>query len=132
MGEPKEDWKAALRSAPDPDPAVVRGFTARLLVNLETVKSMLGLEMRRTRDMLERHGDGVEVARLLLDDYFHEPSTGFLDLKSAGQLELSIEASMIDPEFTGLFLPVEVEWATRRLREHGFRPPRRSRGRRST
>ena len=48
-------------------------------------------------------------------------SDGFNDLKTRGQLKLSLEALVIDKRFTGLFTDEEANEALMRLLEAGYK-----------
>ena len=48
-------------------------------------------------------------------------SDGFNDLKTKGQLKLSLEALVIDKRFTGLFTDEEANEALMRLLEAGYK-----------
>ena len=65
------------------------------------------------------HG-GPDYARQLLRAT--GTSTGFQRLKDEGRLDLTVEALVLQPEYSGLFADVELATAARRI--GGFRPPR--------
>lgn len=70
------------------------------------------------KGMLNRHG-GVGTAKILLakKDYIHQ---GVIDLWERNALYLSMEASVIKPEYKELFTEQEISTAHRRLKELGY------------
>lgn len=76
----------------------------------------------RYRQALQRAVDGDEVVafvkRLVMQA---EPSRGFLYLKEAGRLDLSVEALVVE-QFPDMFDGSLVRFASKRLIEHGYQP----------
>ena len=70
---------------------------------------------------VRNHG-GVAAARELLRKTGTSP--GFERLTAERRLDLSMEALVIKPEFSGLFTPREVQIARERLADAGYRPDR--------
>jgi hypothetical protein len=87
----------------------------------EDAKRQAGYNATRFLQMVRRRG-GVEAARRLLS----QPgvSTGFLKLRDAGKLDLSMEYVLLEPYFAPLFTEEEREIARRRLLDHGISPDR--------
>jgi hypothetical protein len=71
-----------------------------------------------------RKDGGLETARKLL--WKTGTSKGFERLKEEGRLDLSMEALMLRPEFRELFSEAELDRASDRLAEHGYRLDRDS------
>ena len=94
-----------------------RGFDAAVLELVETWKREVQYSATRFRQMVDRRG-GVETARRLLDR--PDVSSGFLKLKQAGKLELTIEYLILQREFTTLFTFEERGIARGRLIDHGM------------
>ena len=63
---------------------------------------------------------GLGAARRLLAS--PAPAQGFTSLWEAGRLDLSVEATVLEPEYSSLFSSQELRVARRRLREYGFEP----------
>ena len=63
---------------------------------------------------------GLGAARRLLAS--SAPAQGFTSLWEAGRLDLSVEATVLRPEYLSLFSYQELRVARRRLGEYGFEP----------
>ncbi len=94
-----------------------RRFDAAMLELVETWKREVRYSATRFRQMVDRRG-GVETARRLLGR--PDVSSGFLKLKDAGKLELTIEYLILQREFTTLFTFEERGIARGRLIDHGI------------
>ena len=93
-------------------------FHAAMVKLYETAKRELSYNATYFLGMISDHG-GVEAAhRLLATD---KPSDGFTTLRSAGRLDLSVEAHVLDPHFESLFTEEELRTARRRLDQYGYR-----------
>lgn len=69
--------------------------------------------------MLAEHG-GLATARKLLRT--PTVSDGFAALWERGRLDLTVEATVVQPEFAELFDDEEIEVARRRLEQFGYTP----------
>ena len=83
----------------------------------ETWKHEVRYSATRFRQMVDRRG-GVETARRLLSK--PAVSSGFLKLKEAGKLELTMEYLILKSDFTSLFTFEERGIARGRLIDHGL------------
>ena len=63
---------------------------------------------------------GLAAAKQLLAA--GKPSQGFTELWERGRLDLTVEALVLQPEFSPLFTQAELRTARRRLEEFGFEP----------
>lgn len=70
--------------------------------------------------MLAEHG-GVETARRLITTT--TPSQGFTVLWERQRLDLTVEAHVVQSQFSELFTADEVEAAASRLAAYGYSPP---------
>ena len=68
--------------------------------------------------MLTEHG-GLETARILL--HAKTVSEGYTALWERGRLDLSVEAVILESEWSELFSDEERAIAQRRLKEYGYR-----------
>lgn len=74
----------------------------------------LGVRMRPVKDE-----EALKTARRCLSG--NRLSDGFNDLQAKGQLQLSLEALVVDKRFTALFTDEEANEALMRLLEAGYR-----------
>jgi hypothetical protein len=98
-----------------------RRFDAAMLELYETWRREVRYTANRFRQMIGRRG-GVETARRLLGK--PDVSSGFLKLKEAGRLELTMEYLILQRDFTSLFSFEERGIARGRLIDHGMRVDR--------
>jgi hypothetical protein len=77
-----------------------------------------GYKATRFLQMLHEHR-GLETARILLRA--SHVSEGYVALWERNRLDLTVEALILAPEWSGLFSEDEREIAKRRLAEYGFR-----------
>jgi len=76
---------------------------------------------------LKKHG-GLEVAKRMLNKSTKAGETkGFLAIRDAGRPDLSVEAVVLSPEFSGLFTADELEIAMKRLKRFPSSAWRKSR-----
>lgn len=68
--------------------------------------------------MVETFG-GVSAARKLLAAT--RPTEGFTALWERGRLDLTVEATVLDPRFAPLFTEDELDTARERLSQYGYR-----------
>ncbi len=71
--------------------------------------------------MLAQHGPRETAHKLLAA---RATSDGFAELWERGRLDLTVEAIVIDPKFSELFTPDEIEVARKRLEQFGYKPPK--------
>jgi hypothetical protein len=71
--------------------------------------------------MLSDHGP-IDTARRLITST--QPSEGFTQLWQRGRLDLTVEASVLRPEFADLFTEEERDACRRRLSEYGYNASR--------
>lgn len=77
----------------------------------------VGYRATRFHNMLCDHG-GLETARILL--HSSEVSDGYVALWKRGRLDLTVEALILDAEWSTLFSNAEREIARQRLHEYGY------------
>ena len=94
-----------------------RRFDEAMLELTETWKQEVRYSATRFRQMVDRRG-GVETARRLLSK--PDVSSGFLKLKEAGKLDLTMEYLILQRDFTSLFTFEERGIARGRLIDHGL------------
>lgn len=94
-----------------------RAFDKAMLRIYERAKDEVGYKATRFLQMISEHG-GLEAARQLL--HSSAVSDGFTTLWEKGRLDLSVEAHVLQPEFSELFSQEEREIAERRLTAYGF------------
>jgi hypothetical protein len=97
-----------------------REFDHAMHHTFEAAGKETGYWAHRFLGLVRRRG-GVGAARKLLAD--KEVSDGFLKLRKAGRLDLSIEYEVLRPKFDGLFTDTEREIARQRLVAYGVKPP---------
>jgi hypothetical protein len=94
-----------------------RRFDAAMLELYETWRREVRYSANRFRKMVDRWG-GVETARRLLSK--PDVSSGFMKLKEAGRLDLTMEYLILQRDFTSLFSFEERGVARGRLIDHGM------------
>jgi len=67
--------------------------------------------------MLNERGSLATARYLITTD---TPSDGFTKLWECGRLDLTVEATVLDPDFESLFTEEERELARERLRQYGY------------
>jgi len=97
-----------------------REFDYAMIHTYESAGKETGYWAHRFLALVRRKG-GVGAARKLLAD--KEVSDGFLKLRKAGRLDLSIEYEVLRPKFFELFTDVERQTARQRLTAYGVKPP---------
>ncbi|BBZ79498.1 hypothetical protein MANY_48350 [Mycolicibacterium anyangense] len=70
-------------------------------------------------NMLSQYGPLETAHKLLASPAI---SDGFADLWERGRLDLTVEAVVVEPQFSGLFTEDEIEIARRRLEQFGYTP----------
>ena len=65
-------------------------------------------------------------ASLAADKPGSAPSSGFMKLRKAGRLDLTLEREILRPKWAELFTDAEREFCRRRLAEYGYRTEVRS------
>lgn len=100
-----------------------RRFDDAMIGVYEDAKRRAHYVATRFLQLVRRRG-GVEAARRLLA----QPgvSVGFLRLRDAGKLHLSMERVVLEPYFAPLFSDEERRVARQRLLDHGMSPDRLS------
>jgi hypothetical protein len=99
-----------------PSPDLEKEFHKRMVDIYRDAKS-IGYTATRFLSMLNEHG-GLETARILL----HSPhvSEGYTALWERGRLDLTVEAVLLEPQWSELFTTSEKAIAVRRLRDYGY------------
>lgn len=92
-------------------------FDAAMIDVYKRVKAECGYNAVRFLRMVTEIG-GLETARQLINA--NTPSDGYTFLWQHGRLDLAVEAVAIQPQFTTLFTPKEIEAAQNRLAEYGY------------
>ena len=77
----------------------------------------IGYNANRFIGMLSEHG-GLETARMLLNA--STVSDGYAALWERGRIDLTVEAVILEPQWTGLFTPQERRIAITRLRDFQY------------
>ena|ERR1700674_431238 len=95
-----------------------RQFDHAMHHTYEAAGKETGYWAHRFLQMVRRRG-GVGAARKLLAD--SEVSDGFLKLRKAGRLDLSVEREVLRPKFETLFTEEERAIARQRLAAYGYR-----------
>jgi hypothetical protein len=93
-------------------------FHQAMLDIYQTAKRDINYTPTYFMQMVSEFG-GLEAARRLLQK--PELSNGFTKLWDKQRLDLTVEAHVIQPKFASLFTPEEIEIATKRLTEFGFK-----------
>ena len=83
----------------------------------ESLKALAGYDARIFARMLSEHG-ALDTARRLLRGAVHTYGLDTLALK--GRLDMSVENSVLKPEFDPLFSDEERDLARRRLSAYGY------------
>ena len=104
--------------APDERSEAERQFDHAMHHTYEAAGKETGYWAHRFLQMVRRRG-GVDAARKLLAD--SEVSDGFLKLRKAGRLDLSVEREVLRPKFESLFTEEERAVARQRLAAYGYR-----------
>src|ERR1700694_5012722 len=105
-------------SAPVERSEAERQFDHAMIETYEAAGKQTGYWAHRFLQMVRRRGC-VDAARKLLAD--SEVSDGFLKLRKAARLDLSVEREVLRPKFEGLFTEAERAVARQRLDSYGYR-----------
>jgi hypothetical protein len=92
-------------------------FDSAMLDIYRRAKSEAGYNATRYLQMLNEHR-GLETARILL--HAQTVSEGYTALWERGRLDLTVEALVLEQDFSSLFTPEDREIARRRLTEYGY------------
>jgi hypothetical protein len=108
----------AAHTEPDGAPTadLEKAFHNRML-GIYTAAKAIGYNATRFLSMVTDHG-GLETARTLL--HASTVSDGYTALWERNRLDLTVEAVILEPQWSRLFTPAELKVAVARLREHGF------------
>ncbi|WP_342116696.1 hypothetical protein [Pseudoduganella sp. OTU4001] len=91
-------------------------FYALLLAKADEARRVLNYPFSEFLDQLHRHGAyrtaASKLGRIRSDE--------FAELASAGRLDLSLEAQVVNTKWRACFDPALVAMAESRLREHGY------------
>ena len=93
-------------------------FHQAMIHTYETAKRECKYNATYFLRLVSEHG-GLEAAKRLLAT--NNPSEGFSTLYLHQRLDLCVEAQVIKAQFRELFTPEEIEIATKRLQEHGYK-----------
>lgn len=106
-------------TSPDGDrrAELTRAFTEEMYEGYRCLARTINYRARQFLEMVTMHG-GVGAAQRLLQG--RDASDGFTRLWEEGQLNRSVEASVLRPKYTSLFTDDERATARRRLEAHGF------------
>lgn len=102
---------------PDADPEVIREFHAAMARIYTRAKAEAGYNATRYLQMVSQMG-GLATARQLL--HASGVSEGFTHLWERGRLDLTVEALVLQPDWSGLFTSGELVVARDRLTSYGF------------
>ncbi len=97
-----------------------RQFDHAMVHVYEAAGRETGYWATRFLQMVRRQG-GLQAARKLLAN--DKVSAGFLALRRAGRLDLTVEREILRPKFAALFTDEEREVARARLAQYGYRAP---------
>jgi hypothetical protein len=92
-------------------------FHRAMVAIYETAKRELGYTATRFLQMISQQG-GLATARQLLQD--DRPQEGFTTLWMHHRLDLTVEAHVLQPQFSSLFTEAERQEARRRLEQYGW------------
>ena len=95
-----------------------RGFHTAMLDIYRRALAEANYKASYFLQMVETAG-GLTTARKLLATT--RPSEGFTALWERGRLDLTVEATMLDPRFASLFSDDELDAARDRLRQYDYR-----------
>lgn len=99
------------------DAALEKAFQERMVEIYTSAKKEAGYNATRFLAMVSENG-GLETARTLL--HASRVSDGYTALWERERLDLTVEAVVLEPRWSSLFTPEELEIAVRRLRDYGF------------
>lgn len=99
-------------------PGTVDEFTQRMLDLYDDAKAELNYKASRLLQAVRTDG-GVAAAKTWLAKNSN-PTEGFERLYRENRLDLSVEAIVLNPRWSGLFSPSELEPARARLEEYGY------------
>lgn len=117
---PAEPHPPTPASAPPDDPAALkRSFHAAMVELYRRAKDEANYPANLFLRMVSDLG-GLAAAQKLL--HATAVSDGFTRLWERGRLDLTVEATTLQPQFEALFTPDELDIARRRLNEYGYRP----------
>lgn len=94
-------------------------FARRMKAVYERGRSEAGYNASYFLSMLSQYGPQETAHRLLASPAI---SDGFAELWERGRLDLTVEAIVVDPQFSSLFSEHEVALAQRRLAQFGYAP----------
>lgn len=107
-----------------PAPAEVGGTSVELeqrfhrrMIDIYKAAKDIGYNASRFLSMVNEHG-GLESAKILLRAA--TVSDGYTALWERGRLDLTVEAVLLEPEWTPLFSPAERSVAVTRLRQYEY------------
>jgi hypothetical protein len=101
------------------DALLLRRFDGAMLEVYEAAKREAGYRATRFLQKVRRDG-GLEAARYFL--WQPGVSKGFIALRKAAKLDLTVEYLVVRPEYRALFSDAERAVARQRLVAHGFTP----------
>ena len=99
------------------DEDLERRFHQAMVRVYEKARNEVGYNATVFLRMVSEQG-GLAAARFLINT--KTPSDGFTALWSASRLDLTVEAVTLDPDFSPLFSPHELQTARRRLADYGY------------
>ncbi|MCH9733551.1 MAG: DUF262 domain-containing protein [Actinomycetia bacterium] len=112
-----------VRTDPAPD-SVDAAFAERMRAVYERGRTEAGYNASYFLSMLSQYGPQETAHRLLASAAI---SDGFAELWERGRLDLTVEAIVVEPQFSKLFSEGEIAVAQRRLEQFGYVPATRVR-----
>ena len=108
-------------AGPSAESGIEAEFSQRMKAVYERGRSEAGYNASYFVSMLAQHGPQETAHRLLASPAI---SDGFAELWERGRLDLTVEALVVEPKFSELFTPNEIEVAQKRLDQFGYSPTR--------
>ena len=118
--EPNQPLSDAVPSQVADEQSVVTEFSAAMNEIYRLAKIEAGYNATVFLRMLSERGQ-LETARFLI--HTSKPSDGFTALWERGRLDLTVEAHVLQEQFSGLFTDEERDVCRHRLLEYGYVPP---------
>lgn len=111
--------RAPEKPAPVRESPIEKEFAERMKAVYERGRSEAGYNASYFVSMLAQYGPQETAHKLLASPAI---SDGFAELWERKRLDLTVEAIVVDPKFSELFTPEELEIARKRLQQFGYNP----------
>lgn len=120
MAAAGEEQAAALDNSSE-ESDITSEFGQRMKAVYDRGRAEAGYNASYFLSMLAQHGPVETAHRLWASAAI---SDGFAELWERGRLDLTVEAIVVDPKFSELFTPEEIDVARKRLQQFGYDPAR--------